>query len=484
MHGSVPDRATALAALLLAALAPPPAAAAPTAPLTFDTVVHADTGLGEPQVRVNPRDPSNLVIGENDSGVSISHDRGASWRQVSLPNPGDNVVAARPDGSFAYSSLDGRLRVSADGGDSWTAVGNWVGAAATRTQPLSAYPLGSVAARELSCNAPQPAGPVAPRPEQGPGPHAIGCDRPWLSSDASTGTLYVSFTDHADNSGGASGRGWELGWLGCKATVLVSPVFACGRQYVASSHDGGRSWSPFVPFDSADYAAGSTGGFSGGPVASAGVLASAYVAGSAAGVACDGCAIFETSRDDGVSWMRHRVPASVAAATVLTTDASTLFAPYSAADPSRPGRFAVMLFDAAQRSLLVFVTTDAGATWQGPARLGEVPTLKRYDPWIAYGPTGALGVVWRTAYPDGSYAAWATVAPAGDVRFARPVRLSSAPSPGPVNQLAGDDASSVALDDRYLHAAWGDRRTGKLGIRYGRYDFAADPAVRAQARGG
>jgi hypothetical protein len=349
---------------------------------------------------------------------------------------------------------------------------------------LSANPLGAVAARELSCNAPQPAGPVSIQPEQGPGPHAIGCDRPWLSSDPSTGTLYVSFTDHADNSGGASWRSWELGWLGCKATVLVNPVFACGRQYVASSHDSGRSWSAFVAFDSADFPAGATGGFSGGPVASAGVLATAYVAGGAPGGACDGCVIFETSRDDGVSWTRRRVPASVGAATVLTTDASTLFVPYAAADPSRPGRFAVMLFDAAQRLLLVFVTADAGATWLGPARLAEADGLKRYDPWIAYGPTGALGVLWRTAYQDGSYAAWAAVAPAGDARFARPVRLSSAPSPGPVNQLAADDASSVALDAQYLHAAWGDRRTGKLGIRYGRYHYAADPAVQAQAGGG
>lgn len=57
------------------------------------------------------------------------------------------------------------------------------------------------------------------------------------------------------------------------------------------------------------------------------------------------------------------------------------------------------------------------------------------------------------------------------------MRLSSQPSPGPVNQLAGDDASSVALGARYLYASWGDRRGGSLGIHFGRYDFAADPAV-------
>jgi hypothetical protein len=100
-------------------------------------------------------------------------------------------------------------------------------------------------------------------------------------------------------------------------------------------------------------------------------------------------------------------------------------------------------------------------------------------PWLAYGPTGVLGAMWRTTYSDGTYAAWAAVAPAGGTRFAPAVRLSSARSPGPVYQLAGDDASGLALDSIYLYAAWGDRRGGSLGIRLGRYRFADDPNVEA-----
>jgi hypothetical protein len=173
------------------------------------------------------------------------------------------------------------------------------------------------------------------------------------------------------------------------------------------------------------------------------------------------------------------VPAPAPGAALVSTEQSTLFEPYTAADPSRPGRYAVMVLDPSQAHLLVYVTTDSGGSWRGPATLGEQGGEKRYLPWIAYGPTGALGVVWRTAYADGSYAAWAAVAPRGGTRFARPVRLSSARSPGPVSQLAGDDASDVALDARYLHAAWGDRRGGTLGVHYGRYRFVADPAVKA-----
>jgi hypothetical protein len=85
--------------------------------------------------------------------------------------------------------------------------------------------------------------------------------------------------------------------------------------------------------------------------------------------------------------------------------------------------------------------------------------------------------MWRTTAKDGSYAVWAAVAPSGDARFAPPVRLSGKDSPGPVSQVAGDDASSVTLDRTTLHAAWGDRREGTLGIHYARYAFAADRAV-------
>src|SRR3954449_1641871 len=88
-----------LAALAGLALAPGAAAAAP---LVRDVPVHAGTGLGEPVVRVNPRDPGNVIIGENNTGVSVSRDRGATWRQVSMPNPGDNVLGVAPDGTFLY----------------------------------------------------------------------------------------------------------------------------------------------------------------------------------------------------------------------------------------------------------------------------------------------------------------------------------------------------------------------------------------------
>jgi hypothetical protein len=470
---------TAAIAVLLLAL---PAAAQGARPHVRDVLVHAGSGLGEPEVELDPRHPSRIVIGENDSGVSVSRDRGAHWKQVAVKNPGDNVLAVEPGGKFVYSSLDGDVWLSGDHGASWTVAGNWVGTIAAQSRATQPTGAGPVATREVGCSAPGEEGPGAEPGEEGPGPQLIGCDRPWLVADHSTGALYVSFTDHDDSSGGAGAAGWELAWLGCRSTVLTNPAFECGRQYVSVSRDRGRTWSDFSPFDSSDYPAGVTGGFSGGPVAAGGILATSYVASSAPGRTNCRCVVFETSSDDGLSWERRVLPGSVMPGALVSTDQSTLFEPYTAADPSRPGRYAVMIFDPAQARLLVYVTRNYGATWQGPARLAESAAGKRYLPWIAYGANGALGVVWRTEYADGAYSVWAAVAPRGATRFARPVRLSSARSPGPVSQLAGDDASDVALDPRYLHASWGDRRGGKLGVRYGRYHYVADPAVRALSR--
>src|SRR4051812_46914895 len=109
-------------------------AAAPARADVRDVEVHPGSGLGEPQIHINPKDPSNLVVGENDSGVSVSRDGGATWKQVSLPNPGDNVLAVEPSGTFLYSALDGHVRASSDGGTTWTTVGNWVGQVAQQAQ--------------------------------------------------------------------------------------------------------------------------------------------------------------------------------------------------------------------------------------------------------------------------------------------------------------------------------------------------------------
>jgi hypothetical protein len=464
--------------LAFTALLPLATARSAAAPKVRDVLVRADTGAGEPQVAVDPRHPQDVVVGENNLGVSVSHDGGQHWSQVALPNQGDNTTTIDAAGTYAYTSLDGVVLTSKDRGRTWTNVGNWVGSLAAAWYGVGGS--SQLPFRFLGCNAPAPTGPVDP--VSGPGFHVIGCDRPWLSADATRpGLLRVVFTDHSDGSGGA-----PVDTVGCKTSTATNQVFSCGRQYVTTSRDGGRSWSALHPVDSADAPMNHTNGFSGIPMSRAGVLATSYLAGAFPGSACTTCVVFQTSHDDGRTWTRHLVPASVDGPSLgahalnpLAVSSSTAFEPYVAQDPSRPGRYAVMVYDHARRTLLVQVTTDFGRSWAGPARLAEQGGEQRWLPWIAYGPSGALGVMWRTAFSEGSYEVWAAVSPGGFTRFARPVRLSSKRSPGPVSQVAADDASFVTLDGTVLHAAWGDRREGTLGIHYARYAFASDPAVRA-----
>jgi len=464
--------------LAVSALLPVATARSAAAPQVRDVLVRGDTGTGEPQVAVDPRHPLDVVVGENNLGVSVSHDGGLHWTHVAIPNQGDNTTTIDAAGTYAYTSLDGEVVVSRDRGRTWAPGGNWVGSLAAtwaHAGGSTGFPF-----RFLGCNAPTPAGPV--EPASGPGFHVIGCDRPWLTADATRpGLLRVSFTDHSDGSGGA-----PVESAGCKTSTATNQVFSCGRQYVTTSRDGGRTWSAFHPVDDASAPMDHTNGFSGIPLSRAGVLATAYLAGAFPGSRCTTCAVFQTSRDDGRTWSRHLFPATVDGASLgahdlnpLGISSSLAFEPYVAQDPSRPGRYAAMVYDAAQRALLVHVTTDFGRTWTGPARVGEQGGGTRWLPWIAYGPGGALGAMWKTAYADGSFDVWGAVSPAGSTRFARPVRLSSKRSPGAVSQVAADDASFVTLDGSVLHAAWGDRREGTLGIHYARYAFGSDPAVRA-----
>lgn len=464
--------------LALLSLASVATARSAPAPSVRDVLVRADTGAGEPQVALDPRHPGDVVVGLNNLGVSVSHDAGLHWTHVDLPNQGDNALTIDAAGRYAYTSLDGEVMVSTDRGRTWSSAGNWVGDLAHAWYGVAGGT--KLAFRFLGCNAPRPAGPVDP--VAGPGFHVIGCDRPWLTADATRpGLLRLSFTDHSDGSGGR-----PLETVGCKTSTATNQVFSCGRQYVSTSRDGGATWGAFVPVDSPDVPMDHTNGFSGIPVSRAGVLATSYLAGAFPGQPCTTCVVLQTSTDDGRSWHRRLVPVAIDGASLgahdlnpLAVSSSVAFQPYLAQDPGRPGRYAVMVYDRARTGLLVLVTTDAGRTWSQPVRLAGPAGAAPWLPWISYGPGGALGVIWKAAAADGSFEAWAAVSPSGGTRFARAVRLSDARSPGAVSQVAADDASFVVLDRTTLHAAWGDRREGALGVHYARYDFATDPAVRA-----
>jgi hypothetical protein len=229
-----------------------------------------------------------------------------------------------------------------------------------------------------------------------------------------------------------------------------------------------------------------TGAFAGIPTAARRVLATAYVASRAKGSSCGPCAVFETSPGGGQTWSRHLIPAQPSiysfflsnptgpnppVANQIGNDSQNVwFEPYVAADPSHAGHYAVMLLDKDRTHLLVFVTHNSGASWSGPAPMGDGQPGFRDKPAIAFAPDGSLGVTWKSAYPDRGYSfdVWAAVAPRGDTRFLLPVRLNDATSPAQPcgTGLHGeaytcDELDWTVLSDSYLYSVWGDGRGGE-----------------------
>jgi hypothetical protein len=283
-------------------------------------------------------------------------------------------------------------------------------------------------------------------------------DRLFLSVDATTNTLYASATD-----------------------------FPRLVRWVVASHNGGATFSAPRAIDSNRYPqlqGEEAGDYT--PAAAHGVLAFTYAASAAPGRTDCPCGIFETSRDDGKTWRRRRTP---------------FLANWLAADPRHRGRFAIMsgqgitATPASPGSIAISTTADAGRTWSKPILLGD-GTHPQIQPWIAYSPKGVLGVGYKTLYSglqlqpqffanaltgnlSATYDFWTAVSVDNGATFSQPLRVSNTVSP-PGNAAGNDDFSSVALDDKYLYAAWGDKRTsptnpapGPVGVYFARVPLSA-----------
>jgi hypothetical protein len=409
----------------------------------------SDRAIGEPEIAIDPTHPKNLFVfwttfplplklGASVSlrdpcGGLVSQDNGAHWHRVKVPannvpntaGCADAVVATGPDGTLyaggitttftglgvsnAGISVGGQNIVvhakdsvtrSTDWGRTWSQPVEMMGSDAERFVPESAIPVDTF-------------------------------DRPWLSVDQSTGTVYASGANIVDH-----------------------------KRFVTASTDKAHSFGPIHAIQSSDYPQDTQGG--GSTMAAAhGLLAAAYRASEAPGATCP-CVIFETSTDHGATFTRYLVPLQSAASSP---------SPFIAADPTQKGRFALTVLDATATQLQVYVTDDAGATWRGPTAVGELPANERSKPWLSYGPTGQLALVWRTNHSDKSYDVWAALGrdhgQSGAV-FSAPVRVSSAAAPYPPGYYGGDDFSYIAADKKYVHVGWGDSRSGNVQDWYGR----------------
>lgn len=276
----------------------------------------------------------------------------------------------------------------------------------------------------------------------------VAWDRPEMVVDSSTGAVYVSASDDA----------------------------LWGRAVTVST-DHGRTWSVPVPLDpdgQSDW---------GDTIAAAGgVLAAGYVVDPSSAryrtspepaVACSRpCVVFETSADRGATWSRHVVTtAGVPGGSVANAPAVPRVA--VAADPSRAGRYALLVpVDSATR-LEVWLTSDSGRTWTRTEVLAAPSGDTLAKEAIAYSPTGALGVVWRTVRPSGSYDVAAAVSTDGGSTFGPAVTMTDPAHPSGSSGIGDDCACNVYLDATTLMTGWGwaDPGSGHREAWFGRFTY-------------
>jgi hypothetical protein len=452
-------------------------------------------GAGEPVIAINPRNPNNIIVGAmanlhyvegspfgatqmpvgpdtilkyrntpeaSISMYAVSHDRGRTWRYIEDPfrhhfdmnGTADAFVGAAPDGTLFIGSMSffprnaspeilaleqepepallfggTTLTWSQDQGRSWRHPPVMVMGLDT---PIEEYGPGLKPLRKLTT------------------PY----DRPYLVSDLSTGTIYVPGTG-----------------LGAEPPRR--------QTFVRASKDNGKTWGLIYAYDSPQYPQGAFG--AGRPSAAHGVLGVTYIASTVPSNKAHKCPclIFGASRDDGKTFERHVVRSGLPEQRGFVEGMGPPVLPMVAADPSRAGRFAVMLLAADGSELQVLVTEDYGKSWRGSVRAGGTPGAQTTKPDINYSPRGDLALMWLAVHPDRSYTAWSAVSRDGGNRFSASLRVSRAPSPPRSaikfrgNNWDGDDLSSLAVDDDFVHIVWADGRAGFLGSWYARVPLSS-----------
>jgi hypothetical protein len=153
--------------------------------------------------------------------------------------------------------------------------------------------------------------------------------------------------------------------------------------------------------------------------------------------------------------------------------------PCISADPTKTGRFAVMLKSG--DSFKVFVTENAGGTWSSTSTLvaphsGDDSAMQAGfavasdKPWFDYslsptGPSGLLGIMWKSATPNGKIDVYSAVSTDNGATFSQPKKVNSVSfSPEATTDGPGDDLSFLAFGagangQPNTYTSWGDTRS-------------------------
>jgi hypothetical protein len=438
---------------------------------------------GEPEIAVNPRNPNNMVyaivgvaftndcqaaaatdpnspcklvntvFGPQPVGLMsdipgfsmisawVTFDGGRTWkRTLDVPgqrpvfplghpgpsSPGDPLVTAGPDGTFYLG---------------WDAI-------VFANLPTTIVAQGGIAAVKSKDGGLTWSNPVLT---------GTTIDRPFFTSDLSTGVIYEA------SSGQVPGPLAS----GDPTTIPVGPV----DRHLVSSTDGVH-WSTPQAFG------GVTGIVALAYMSAAhGQLATAFKTGAASNALCGSaptpCTVFETTTATGATWSRHVVPAP----------STYTGSPLVAADPSKPGHFAIALLMNSGAEFFLYQTNDSGNTWSGPATVSDDINKLHYHAWMAFSsprrddddrddhhPPSILGLMWKTAEtaPGGNifapYNVWAAISRDAGATFSDPLKISSAPSPAPDARPfanGGDDFSFITFSKENALVGWADWRPGE-----------------------
>ena len=343
-----------MAAIGLPAIALAPARGAAPAPKTFDAQLTFDPHYaeGEPSVAVNPTNPANIIVtflADHYLGIPgasfgqaptardveepiqgcdyvVTFDGGKTWARHTLPIANFDIDPRRPNCSDTIATFDPRGTAYVMGG--------------AYNFPAFVAGLGDfriISSRDggRTWSSPSVISPTIGSPGADPAKWQgvrFYDDRPFMTVDDSTGTIYVDGTQGRIEANGPQGD----------------------TEYFTASTDGGKTWTDAI----------AVGMAAPSPLGAAfGTVAFTNPPPSGATRACS-CVDLVVSTDGAHSYVRRPTP---------IPSGGGLFGASTAADPTQQGHFAVLTTDSSGK-IAVYRTPDAGLHWTAPVTFGVAGT--------------------------------------------------------------------------------------------------------------